>query len=49
VDGRLHAFLASGDRDGAATFVEAVELSSDDGDRDVAAALARRAKAAVGW
>ena len=49
VGGRLHAFLASGDRDGAGTFVEAVGLGGDDGDHDVAAALARRAKSAVGW
>ncbi|MGI9028869.1 MAG: hydroxymethylbilane synthase [Ilumatobacteraceae bacterium] len=47
--GRLHAFLASGDRDGADTFSEAIELRGDDGDDAIAAALARRAKEAVGW
>lgn len=47
--GRLHAFLASGDRDGAGIFAETVQLGGDDGDHEIAAALARRAKSAVGW
>lgn len=46
---RLHAFLASGDRDGAATFADSVDLQGDDGDHAVAQAMARRAKEAVGW
>jgi len=49
LDGRLHAFLASSDQAGATVFAEAVELTGGRGDFDIARAVARRARRAVGW